>query len=101
MKSRLKNYLSLVYFAVPALVFSADIIPSGMQSLTDSILETFTGTLVRTIMIIMLVGVAIAYGFNKDNDQLKRKLLAIGIAIAIICGAQAIIGVLWTASGGK
>ena len=101
MKDRLKKIFGFIYFVYPVLLFAqskSGIVPAGMVSLTDQILEVFTGTLVTTIMIIMLVGVAIAYGFNKDNDQLKRKLLAILIAIAIIVGARGIVEVVWNAS---
>ena len=101
---RLKNYLSLLFLTTPVLLYSQSksggIVPAGMQSLTDNIREVLMGPLVRSIMVIMLIGVAIAYGFNKDNDQLKRKLLAVGIAIAIIVGAITIVDSIWSASGG-
>jgi hypothetical protein len=42
----------------------------------------------------------VAYGFNKDNEKIKRNCIAIGIASAMIAGASGIVGAIWSASGG-
>jgi type IV secretory pathway VirB2 component (pilin) len=93
-------------FAVMAVecpsVFAAggDIVPAGMTSLMDSILGVFTGPLVKTILIICLAGCAVAYGFNKDNEKMKRNIIAIAIAIGVVVGASGIVGTIWDASKG-
>jgi len=76
----------------------AQIVPRGLESLGDQIVEIFTGGLVRTILICCLAGCAVAYAFNKDNEKMKRNIIAIGIAIAIIVGASGIVEALWKAS---
>jgi type IV secretory pathway VirB2 component (pilin) len=81
-------------------VFGQDL-PEGMLSLMDTIREWFTGGFVRTILVLCLVGSAIAYGFNKDNEKVKRNIIAIGIAIAIVIGASGIVDMIWEASGGS
>jgi len=94
-----KIMLFLLLLAAAAPVFAAeDIMPSGMTSLAESVMGIFTGTFVKTIMIICLAGCAVAYGYNKDNEKMKAKIIAIGIAIAIIVGAQWIVGKIWTAA---
>ena len=88
--------LLLVAAAVPAFA----IVPAGMTSLADQILAVFTGPLVRTILVIFLAACAVAYGFNKDNEKMKRNIIAIGVAIGIIVAAQFIVDAIWTAAGG-
>lgn len=74
--------------------------PRGMQSLADSVLEVFTGRFVQIIFAIFFCGAAVAYGFNKDNEKVKRSCIAVGIACAMIASASAIVGAIWSASGG-
>ncbi|MDR1106249.1 MAG: TrbC/VirB2 family protein [Treponema sp.] len=90
--------LALFYLFGAASAFAADVLPAGMSTLMDNILEVFKGTFVRTILIIFLCGTAIAYGFNKDNEKMKRNCIAIGISIAILIGASAIVEAIWNAS---
>jgi len=96
--NQLKVFFLLLLSAAAFPLFGADIMPKGLVSLGDSIMEVFTGGLIKTIMICCLAGCAVAYGFNKDNEKMKRNIIAIGIAIAIIVGAQWIVGAIWTAS---
>jgi type IV secretory pathway VirB2 component (pilin) len=95
-KHRITSLLLLTGAAVNA--FAQDILPSGMTSLMESILNVFTGPFVRTILIICLCGCAVAYGFNKDNEKMKRNVIAIGVAIAILCTASFIVKAIWEAS---
>jgi type IV secretory pathway VirB2 component (pilin) len=96
-----KNAFLTVLYLAPALHLAAQsLLPSGMSSLMDSVLEVFTGGFVKTILIIFLVGCAVAYGFNKDNEKMKRNIIAIGVAIAIIGTASFIVEKIWDASKG-
>jgi len=90
--------LLLLAAATPLFAATADLMPAGMTDLADSIMGIFTGAFVKTIMIICLAGCAVAYGFNKDNEKIKRNIIAIGIAIAIIVAAQFIVGKIWDAA---
>jgi type IV secretory pathway VirB2 component (pilin) len=78
----------------------AQIMPAGMETLAENILEIFTGPFVRIILAIFLCGSAIAYGFNKDNEKIKRNCIAIGVSAAIIIAAASIVDAVWSASGG-
>lgn len=91
--------LFMLLLAAAGPLFAADLMPSGMKTLADNILETFTGAFVKTIMIIILVGCAIAYAYNKDNEKMKMKILTLLVAIGIIVGAQWIVGAIWGAAG--
>jgi type IV secretory pathway VirB2 component (pilin) len=99
-KSNLKILFLFLFFAAALPVFAAkDIMPAGMTNLMDSILAVFTGGFVKTILIVCLCGCAVAYGFNKDNEKMKRNIIAIGIAIGILVAASQIVDVIWDAAG--
>jgi len=87
-----------LFFAMP--LFAQGIMPSGMTSLAEEILGIFTGPFVTTILIILLCGAAIAFAYNKDNEKMKSKIIAIGISIAILIGARGIVTAIWNAAGG-
>ena len=94
-------FLTIFFLSQPLFAQSGGgILPSGMQSLADGILEIFTSYFVKVILAIMLCGSAVAYAFNKDNDKIKRNAIAVGIATAILITATSIIGAIWSASGG-
>jgi len=97
-KSQLKTFLFMLLLAAAAPLYAQGIVPQGLTSLVDNVMEIFTGGIVKTILICCLAGCGIAYGFNKDNEKMKRNVIAIAIGIAIIVGAQTIVGAIWTAS---
>ena len=90
-------FFSLLLLAATPL-FAQSIVPKGMQSLTDSILEALNGPLVISICGIALIASGIAFVVNKDNDRLKKGLFALFIGVVIIVGATQIVGAVWAAS---
>ena len=96
--SRLKIMFLMLLFTAAAPLF-AQIVPPGLESLSKQVVAVFTGGLVRTILVCCLAGCAVAYGFNKDNEKMKRNIIAIAIAIAIVVGASGIVEAIWGASG--
>jgi len=101
-KSQLKIMFFLLFLAaaLPLFAQSGDLVPQGLTSLSTSVMNIFTGGIVKTILICCLAGCGIAYGFNKDNEKMKRNIIAIAIGIAIVVGAQTIVGVIWDNSKG-
>ncbi|MDR0513396.1 MAG: TrbC/VirB2 family protein [Treponema sp.] len=89
--------LFVLLYSMP--LFAQNIMPQGMETLAQSIVNIFTGNFVRTILIIFLCGAAVTYAFNKDNEKMKRNCIAIGVAIAIIMGASTIVDAVFTAAG--
>jgi type IV secretory pathway VirB2 component (pilin) len=81
-------------------LMAQDLLPAGMQNLADSVIDMFQGPFVKAILAIFLCGAAVAYGFNKDNEKVKRNCIAIAVAAAILIGATTIVGAVWEASGG-
>jgi type IV secretory pathway VirB2 component (pilin) len=71
-------------------------VPPQMQDLADSAVEILTGPLVRTFFVIILVACAIAFGFNKDNEKMKRNIIIIFVAAIVILSASTIIENIWT-----
>jgi type IV secretory pathway VirB2 component (pilin) len=96
-KHRIVSLLPLFTLAA-ANAFAQDLLPTGMTNLMDSILRVFTGPFVKAILVICLCGCAVAYGFNKDNEKMKRNVIAIGVAVAILCTASFIVDAIWEAS---
>jgi type IV secretory pathway VirB2 component (pilin) len=95
-KKRLAAFLPLLTLA--AVNAAAQVLPSGMTNLMESVLEVFTGPFVKTILVLCLCGCAVAYGFNKDNEKMKRNIIAIGVAVALLVCAEFIVGAIWEAS---
>jgi type IV secretory pathway VirB2 component (pilin) len=95
-KHRITSLLLLTGAAVNA--FAQDLLPEGMNTLMRSIVGVFTGDFTRMILVVCLCGCAIAYGFNKDNEKMKRNVIAIGVAIAILCTASFVVEKIWEAS---
>lgn len=78
-------------------VQAQEIVPPGMQNLMDQLLTVFTGNLVRGILILSLAGCAIGYGVWRDNEKMKRNVIAIGIATIVIMAASGIVEALMRA----
>jgi len=97
-KSVLKILFLMLPLAAAAPLFAADIMPKGMTTLVDNVVDVFTGKFVRGILICCLAGCAVAYGFNKDNEKMKRNIIAIGIAIGILVAAATIVDAIWGAA---
>jgi type IV secretory pathway VirB2 component (pilin) len=99
---KIKKILSAVSLclAAAAPVSAQDVMPATMQTLMDKIVEIFKGPFVRGILVAALCGCAVAYGFNKDNEKMKRNIIAIAIAVAILITSTEIVKAVWTASGG-
>jgi len=98
-REQLKSlFFALLLAAAAPLFAQADIMPAGMTSLMDSILAIFTGPFVKAILVICLCGCAVAYAFNKDNEKMKRNVIAIGIAIGILVAATFIVDAIWEAA---
>ena len=95
-----KKLMTALYLAPALPLVAQDLLPSGMHSLMESVLEIFTGTFVKSILIACLCGCAVVYGFNKDNEKMKRNVIAIGVAVAILCTASFIVDKIWEASQG-
>lgn len=99
-QSHKRRAAALTLALASARLFAQDLMPSGMTSLAEGILEIFTGSFVKVILAIFLCGSALAYGFNKDNEKVKRNCIAIGVAAGILICASSIVDAVWSASGG-
>ena len=89
----------LLFFLLSAAapLFGLDL-PGGLSNTATDLIGIFTGTLVRAILICCLAGCGIAYAFNKDNEKMKRNIIAIAVGIIIIIGAAAIVDAVTAAS---
>jgi len=102
-----KSHLKILFFmliltaAMPLFAAGGDLIPSGLTSIGEQVQGIFTGPLVTIICVCCLAGCGIAYAFNKDNEKMKRNIIAIGIGIVIIATASGIVGKIFSAASGN
>jgi type IV secretory pathway VirB2 component (pilin) len=100
--SKLKIMFLMLLFAAAMPLFAQNELStlglSGLENFSKTIQGIFTGTIVRVILTCCLAGCGIAYGFNKDNEKMKRNLIAIAIGIAIIAAASVIVQAVFDAS---
>ena len=102
MKEKLRKVtVFLAFIFSPVALFAQSSVAMGkMEKLADTIYGYFDSNLVRIILAIFLAGSAIAFGFSKDNEKLKRSAVAIFISAAIILLSKEIVLAVWSASGG-
>jgi hypothetical protein len=91
-------FVFLFCFALAPLYAAGVPIPAGLESLVDGLKEVFTGPIVKALLVMCLAGSAVAYGFNKDNEKMKRNCIAVAIACAVLIAASEIIDAVWNAS---
>jgi peptidoglycan/LPS O-acetylase OafA/YrhL len=95
-------FLTLAFLLLAAAAAMAqELLPSQMEGLMAQIQAIFLGGFVRGVLICSLAGCAVAYGFNKDNEKMKRNVIAIAVACAILIAAQSIIENVVRAAGGS
>jgi len=86
--SQMKILFLLLSAALPLF---ADVVPKGLTNVGNQVEEVFTGDLVRIILVCCLAGCGIAYAFNKDNEKMKRNIIAIAVGIVIVFAASEIV----------
>jgi hypothetical protein len=70
---------------------SAIVIPTQVQSTLESVQKAFTGDLARIIVGICFAGSCIAYAYNKDNEKMKAKLIAVMVGTGLLALSQTIV----------
>jgi len=83
--------LILFIAGVGAFAQSAIVIPGQVQSTLEEVQTAFTGDLARIIIGICFAGSCIAYAYNKDNEKMKAKLIAVMIATGLLALSQTIV----------
>lgn len=96
-KSQLK-FLFFMLILAAAMPLFAEVMPEGLKSTADEIEAIFRGPVVTIILICCLAGCGIAYAFNKDNEKMKRNIIAIAIGIIIVSAARGIVEAVIRAS---
>jgi len=96
--SQLKILFMFLLLAASVPLFAAGIVPSGLESVGNQVEEVFTSPLITVICAACLVGCGVAYAFNKDNEKMKRNVIAIGIGIIIIGTAKEVVSAIFKAA---
>jgi len=97
-KSQLKILFLFLLLTAAIPLFADGIVPAGLDSIGDQIKQVFTSDIITVILVGCLVGCGVAYAFNKDNEKMKRNIIAIGIGIIIIGTAQQIVEAIMDAA---
>ena len=98
MKYSQMKIMFLFLLLAAAMPLFADLVPSGLQSTAEQVQGIFTGPIVTVILVCCLAGCGIAYAFNKDNEKMKRNIIAIAIGIIIVGCAVGIVTAIFTAA---
>lgn len=97
-KSHLKILFFMLILAATVPLFAGDLVPAGLNSVGQQVQDVFTGPLITIICVCCLAGCGVAYAFNKDNEKMKRNVIAIGIGIIIIACSSGIVGAIFKAA---
>jgi len=97
-KSKLKILFMFLLLTAAMPLFAANLVPKGLDNISTDIMDIFTSKIITAILVACLAGCGVAYAFNKDNEKMKRNIIAIGIGIIIIGTAQQIVAAIMGAA---
>ena len=95
--SHLKVLFLFLLFTAAVPLFAQEF--TALDTVADKVLKIFTGKVVQIILVCCLIGCGVGYGFSKDNEKMKRSIIAIAVAIIIVGGASVIAKFLWESTG--
>jgi len=98
MKNSQMKIMFLFLLLAAAVPLFAEVIPSGLSSVSSEVEGFFKSGIVTSILVCCLAGCGVAYAFNKDNEKMKRNIIAIAIGIVIITVAKEIVSSIMTAA---
>jgi len=70
---------------------STVVIPGEVQTTLEEVRNAFTGDLARILVGIFFAGSCIAYAYNKDNEKMKAKMIAVMIGSGLLALSQSIV----------
>ncbi|MCD1653529.1 TrbC/VirB2 family protein [Treponema zuelzerae] len=70
---------------------STVVIPDEVQTTLEEVRNAFTGDLARILVGIFFAGSCIAYAYNKDNEKMKAKMIAVMIGSGLLALSQSIV----------
>jgi type IV secretory pathway VirB2 component (pilin) len=92
-------FIMTAHLAAAVRVYAADdLVPPGLMTMAESIMDVFTGDLAKIILGCCFAGACIAYAYNKDNEKMKGKVLAVVVATGLLIITQQIMDRLWAAA---
>lgn len=98
MKNKLSRTQMIFYWIVVLLVMGfqafaqqAFAIPAEVEGALGVVQNAFTGSIAKVIIGICFAGSCIAYAYNKDNEKMKAKLIAVMIASGLLALSQTLI----------
>jgi riboflavin transporter FmnP len=63
-------------------------------------MDAFTGDVAQIIIGICFAGSCVAYAFNKDNEKMKGKIVAVVVATGLLALCQVIVEKVFQGAGG-
>jgi type IV secretory pathway VirB2 component (pilin) len=92
--------VALLLFGGVPLFAAGNIVPQGLTSLAESLMEAFTGDVAQIIIGICFAGSCVAYAFNKDNEKMKGKIVAVVVATGLLALTQVVVDKVFQGAGG-
>ena len=84
-------FLVVIFLVAGMSAYGQVVIPPEVQTTLATVRDAFTGDTARTIIGICFAGSCIAYAYNKDNEKMKAKLIAVMIAMGLLATSQGIV----------
>lgn len=94
-----KKLLIMLFFGM-VLLMPLMAVPDQLTNAADAVLELFTSDLVKAVLTIALMTIAIGAIKNRDNEQMKNKLITWLVAVGLLTAASYITDWFWQAAGG-
>jgi hypothetical protein len=87
--------LALLAVSVSLYAQSDVALPQKLEDLGNQIEGIMMGKLAQIILACCFAGSCIAYGYNKDNEKVKGKLLAVVVATGLLFSTRQVLGMIW------
>lgn len=81
-------FLVVVLMLVGSVMFAEGELNAKLESVSTQLLNFFQGPAAKAIVGACFAGSCIAYAYNKDNEKMKSKVMAVMIASGLLAMAQ-------------
>lgn len=87
--------LVMMLLAVSVAPVAAQSSITGLDTIAQKVLDVMSGSLVKLILTIALVGLGIGLIVSRDNDAMKKRFIVWLVAVAVLRGASEIVGLFY------
>lgn len=90
-KKALVQYFVVLLWVVGSVAFGQIAVPEEINSTITTFQNWMTGDVAKAIVGVCFAGSCIAYAYNKDNEKMKQKVMAVAIASGLLGMTQTLV----------